>query len=328
MNKKPYKILITGGTGFLGRSLIQKFLSENTLKSNPLVIDLISRQSVVNAAKFFFIPEKKNIIINFHKINITELNSLPSKSYDYVIHAASPSSHERFHKNIPKIERFKTVAMGTYNLLNLSNHYKFKKFLLFSTGAIYSNFSKTAHSENSNLYSKTNDDFSFYTEAKRTSETMTILFSEMNKFKFNIARIFAVVGPGMYLNLNSGYIFSQFLKSSYENKPFVINGNKDSVRSFLDIDDATNFFISLINSDVSNEILNVGSSEAVSLLNLAKKFNAALNKNNQIIFNDLCEKTFLIPDIKKTQKLLNWHQKVGLDESISKIFKFYTDKNL
>ncbi len=327
MNKKPYKILITGGTGFLGKSLIQKFLSENTHKSNPLVIDLISRQSIVNVAKKFYIPEKKNIIINFHKINLNELNSLPSKSYDYVIHAASPSSQERFHKNTPKIERFKTVAIGTYNLLNLSNHYKFKKFLLFSTGAIYSNTSKAAHSENSNLFSKTNDDLSFYTEAKRTSETMTILFSEMNKFKFNIARIFAIVGPGMYLEPNSGYIFSQFIRSSYENKPFIINGNKDSVRSFLDIDDATNFFIGLINSDVSNEILNVGSNEAVSLYNLAKKFNSTLNKNNEIIFNNTSEKTFLIPDIKKNQKLLNWHPKVDLNKSINKLFKFYADMN-
>ena len=83
MNKKPYKILITGGTGFLGKSLIQKFLSENTLKSNPLVIDLISRQSVVNPAKFFFIPEKKNIIINFHKINI--ICKLPSSNGYYLI---------------------------------------------------------------------------------------------------------------------------------------------------------------------------------------------------------------------------------------------------
>jgi nucleoside-diphosphate-sugar epimerase len=320
-------MLITGGTGFLGESLIQKILMENSPKNNPLVIDIITRQSSLNAANFFRIPEEKNILINFHKKNINELDSLPSKSYDYVIHAASPSSQERFQKKNSKIERFKTVAIGTYNLLNLSGRYKFKKFLLFSSGAIYSNDSKGPQSENSHHYSRTNDELSFYSEAKRASETMTVLFSEINKFKFNIARIFAVIGPGMYLKLDSGYIFSQFIKSSYENKPLVIDGNKDSVRSFLDIDDATNFFMKLINSDVSSEVFNVGSNEAISLYDLAKKFNLALKKNNQILFSDAKEKTFLIPDIRKSQQLLNWHPKVNLNESITKIFKIYAKRD-
>lgn len=327
LNKNPYRMLITGGTGFLGESLIKKILMENTPENNPLVIDIISRRPSLNTTNFFSIPDKENIVINFHKKNINELDSLPSKSYDYVIHAASPSSQERFQENISKIERFKTVAIGTYNLLNLSDQYKFKNFLLFSSGAIYSNDSEDPQSENSHKYSRTNDEFSFYSEAKRASETMTILFSEINKFKFNIARIFAVIGPNMYLKLDSGYIFPHFIRSSYENKPLVIQGNKDSVRSFLDIDDATNFFMKLISSDVSNEILNVGSNEGISLYDLAKKFNSVLKKNNQILFSDAKEKTFLIPDIRKSHQLLNWQPKINLNESIIKIFKFYANKN-
>jgi len=319
--RKPYKVLITGGTGFIGKSLVKKILSDSKLEKKYLEIDIISRQTINIKNE---INSKENYVtLNYFKDNINTLNSLPSKKYDYVIHAASPSSEERFRNSLSKIDRFNAVLIGSHNIFSLSNEYKFNNFLLLSSAAIYaSNINEPINEESCN-YSKTDDHFSFYAEAKRASETMALLYSEKNKFTFNIARIFSIIGPGMYLHEDSGYIISNFIRASYFNKPLEIKGNAGSVRSFLDIDDAVNFIRLLMRSNTKNEIINLGSNEKLNLKDLAKKFNTILNKKNKIIYGERVKRDFMFPDISKAKKILNWHPKITLDQSIIKIYEEY-----
>ena len=324
-NKRKYKILLTGGTGFIGKAIINSICQSSKIDAKEIDIDIITRSNNKNYSNK---NEKQVVNINFFQSDIRIINALPSQHYDYVIHAASPSSEERFKKKNSNLDRYNTIYKGTENLLKISNNCKFSKFLFFSSAAIYDNQEDKIITEDTNKYMNSDANLSFYSEAKKASETITLLYSEKNNFKANIIRLFAIVGPNMYLADDSKYIFANFIKSTYEHKNFYINTNPNSKRSFLDIDDCIRFIHSIMDTNVKNEIFNVGSDEAITLFNLAEKFNECLDKENKIICNSINDKiTYLVPNIKKAKNLLGWSPQVCLNDSIIKIFKSYKENS-
>lgn len=320
MIKEKYRVLVTGGTGFIGGAMIQRIINESLSYQRPTEIHVLTRGDY--SSKYY----TSGIEVRYYKANISEINTLPGKKYDLIIHAASPTSGERFSMNYSELDRFKAVVLGTENLLNAMKKSKIDNFLYLSSGAIYG--SEYLHGpRESELYAaSTISSFAFYSEAKRATETMCFLASHDYKFKMNIARIFAIVGPGMYLAENSNYIFTNFIQDSYYRRPYKIKGNFNSKRSFLDIEDCVDALFLVINSTSNGHIYNIGSEEIINLKRLAEKFNTTLNFGLKV---DISEADLegkpnnLYPNVDKIKLELNWRQKYDLKASILKTYEYF-----
>jgi nucleoside-diphosphate-sugar epimerase len=315
-----HNILVTGGTGFIGSALIKKIASQYTQNMERLNIDVISRNRTEK------LQYSKNVTISYHSQALESLTSLPALRYEFVIHAASPTPMERFTGSVSELDRFISVIKGGIALLNLSQKVNFKKLLFLSSGAVYHQVEDILPDEKYQIAPSTLDSFAFYSEAKRAVETLCLLTAQNNNFEVVIARIFAIVGPGMYLNNDSNYIFSSFIRNASDGNPYKINGNSKSIRSFMHIEDCADVLMSILKSGVHKNIYNVGSDEAVTLAQLANLFNSTLDLNWPINFNvneNLIEKSIFVPNIDKIKMDFNWFPKYTLAQSIKETFMDY-----
>ena len=120
-------ILVTGGTGFIGSTLIKEIASQYSEKNKKLNIDVISR----NRSEIF--QYSQDVTISYHAKALESISSLPASEYEFVIHAASPTPAERFGGTVSELDRFKSVIQGSLALLNLSE----KVSLFFGTRIVY-----------------------------------------------------------------------------------------------------------------------------------------------------------------------------------------------
>lgn len=313
-------ILVTGGTGFIGSALIEKIANIYAQEKIKLNIDVISRR------RSGIIQYSQDVSITFHSIALESLSFLPTSEYEFVIHAASPTPMERFSGSVSELDRFKSVIQGSLALLNLSKKIHFKKLLFLSSGAVYQQGDVDLPDEKNRMAPSTLDSFAFYSEAKRAVETLCHLTAQENNFEFVIARVFAIVGPGMYLEDDSNYIFSNFIRDAYNGNPYKINGNSKSIRSFMHIADCVDVLMLILKNGRHNNIYNVGSDEAVSLAQLAKIFNKSLDLNQPLCLNlneSLSEKSIFVPNIDKIKKEFNWFPKYTLADSIKDTYIHY-----
>lgn len=313
-------ILVTGGTGFIGSALIEKIANNYAQEKIKLNIDVISRK------RSEIVEYSQDISITFHSQALESLTSLPASEYEFVIHAASPTPMERFSGSVSELDRFKSVIQGSLALLNLFTKINIKKLLFLSSGAVYKQGDLDLPDEKYHMAPSTLDNFAFYSEAKRAVETLCYLTSQKNNFEFVIARVFAIVGPGMYLEDDSNYIFSNFIKDAYNGTPYKINGNHKSIRSFMHIADCVDVLMLILKNGRHNNIYNVGSDEAVSLARLAKIFNKSLDLNRPLNANlneSISEKSIFVPNIDKIKKEFNWFPKYTLADCIKDTYTHY-----
>ena len=154
MSVKNFKILITGGTGFIGTALINKLItSKKYSQANELEIHVITRKKNMAPIK------SASTLVKFYECDLNLIDRLPSNNYDIVIHAASPSSMERFSNNLSKLDRFNCIVQGTEKLLRLSRTAKFQKLIFISSGAVYGPQNALPPKESNSIAISTNDDF-------------------------------------------------------------------------------------------------------------------------------------------------------------------------
>ena len=245
---KQKKILVTGATGIIGKSLVPVLLSK---KFNCLTISKKTklRKSIMNVHCDITDFEKLNKIINEQKP-------------DVIIHLAGITGNINCEKN-PK-NAFSTNVLGTLNLLNASIKIK-PKIIFASTGEIYGNTRITSNEKSklnpSNVYGKT----------KMLSEILIQNFS--NKFQI----------PSIILRLSYCYSenfpkkgFSLMFKNAIQGKKIQIFGGNQTV-DLLHIDDAVNAIVKSIDYDKSG-IFNIGSGETYYLISIIKKLNKLLIK--------------------------------------------------
>lgn len=318
MQLKNRNWLFTGATGFIGRSLLLKLVELLPINDEKVNIVVISRSIKAITALKKVVGNRANIIaINDDILNIS---TLPHDNYEYVIHAASPGSKDRFSNLNSDLENFEVTFLGTKKILDFSRDCFFGKLLFLSSGAIYGDSVRILHSEDSPYANSPLHSFSNYAEAKRASETLINLYSRQYRFNWAVARIFAVIGEEMYLEENSGYIFSGFVRSTLHNQPLVINGNPESERSFIDIDDCVRYLQAILIDDVSHRVFNIGSVNPMSMMGLAQLFNEVSGKDLPIIASNLDgAASYMCSNIERAINTFGFQPLVPLSKSISKI---------
>jgi dTDP-glucose 4,6-dehydratase len=308
-------LLIIGGTGFFGNSILSYFSKSKTFKKKFNKIIVISRNKL---ATFRYTKNlKKNYSIIKINCDILKLKKLPKA--DYVIYAA-----------ILKNYRDDYLAVKKYTKLAKIYHSS-SKILYTSSGAVYGqqpNKIKGFKENYLNYNKKINFKKSYkknYANFKLKSEK---LFEKLGKFglKVSIARCFAFVGEFLPLNLN--FVIGNIIKNVLDKKVITINAKYRIYRSYMYGDDLVKWLFKILDhADMKCPIYNVGSRNAVSIQKiikiLSKTYNARVNIPK--ITNKISD--YYIPNVNKAKKNIKLKNNYSSLQAVNKTIQLILKKN-
>ena len=296
------KILIIGGTGFIGYHLAKR-----SLKEGWNVTSISTRRP----KKLRYISKVKYIICDITQKNI--LNKKIDKSFEFVVNAGGYVDHSN------KKKTYKSHYLGLKNLTSILLKKPPKSFVQLGSGGEYGK-SKSPHKE-----LVKGKPLSVYYKAKLLSSLHLLKLFEKRKFPSTILRLYQVYGPRQDLNRFIPIIISSCLKS----KKFSCSDGKQ-FRDFIFIDDTVEAIIkSLKNGKARGHILNIGSGKPIEIKKIIKYINKKIKKGTPLygkikLRNDENFKTY--PNIKKAKKLINWEPKISFNYGLKKTINFYNGK--
>jgi len=309
------KIIVTGACGFIGSHLVEKLVA----KGNKVIgVDDLSKGNLDNIKDLL---SNKNF--SFKKIDITKKHSLDFvKSADVIVHLAAAK--------IPRYgDRLSTLLVntkGTETVLEFAKRRK-AKVVFASTSDVYGKNPKLPFSEESDLVLGSSEVARWaYAVSKIFDEQLCFAFSEQHKVPFVILRLFGVYGPKQHRTWRGGPQ-SLFIDQLLENKQIEIHGNGKQTRTFVYIDDVIGAIIKSINSKkANNQIINIGTTHEISIIELGKLIAKLLKKPLKIKkvpyqsftgrkYEDVKRRT---PAIEKAKTMLNWEPKVSLADGLTK----------
>ena len=302
-------ILITGGAGFIGSHLIDKFISK---KYNVIVID-----NLLTGTKKNLDPFLKNE--NFTFLNLDVQNHIEiSQDLDYVLHLASAASPKAYTQH--PINTLKAGSIGTINTLGLAKA-KNAKYLLTSTSEVYGDPQVSPQPETYWGNVNPNGVRSMYDEAKRFAEAAVASYNRIYNLDTRIVRLFNTYGPKM--KINDGRVVTNFISQAISGEDITIYGNGDQTRSFCYVEDTVSGIIKAMESD-SSEVFNIGNPNEITILHLAEKIISLTNSKSQIKFVELPEDDPMQrnPDITKANQKLNWYPEVLLEDGLMKTIEW------
>jgi dTDP-glucose 4,6-dehydratase len=297
------RAVITGGAGFLGSHLCDRFIAE--------AWDVLSLDNQITGVQANLGHLAKNPKFQSRVIDVCEPISIDG-AVDYVLHFASPASPVDYLK-LP-IETMRVGSVGTQNALDLARE-KRAKFFLASTSECYGDPEVSPQPET--YWGNVNPigPRAVYDEAKRFGEAMTMAYHRYFGLDSHIVRIFNTYGPRM--RLNDGRALPNFVHQALTGKPITVFGDGKQTRSFCYVADLIDGIYKLAMSD-EHLPTNVGNPQEITIVEFAEKIREHFENAPKIIFEPLPQDDpkQRCPDISKAKRVLGWSPKVGLAEGL------------
>jgi dTDP-glucose 4,6-dehydratase len=297
------RIVITGGAGFLGSHLCDRFLDRG---DEVVALDNLSTGSVANIEHLF---GRRGF--TFHEQDVSQYVWVPGP-VDAVLHFASPASPVDY-LELP-IQTLKVGSLGTHNTLGLAKA-KRARYLLASTSEIYGD--PEVHPQPESYWGHVNPigPRGVYDEAKRFGEAMTMAYHRAHGLDVRIVRIFNVYGPRM--RPHDGRVVSNFLVQALRGEPLTIYGDGSQTRSFCYVDDEVEGFLALLDADTTGP-LNIGNPGEFTVRELAELVLEVTGSSSEIVHHDLPvdDPRMRQPDLTRTRELLGWEPKIDLREGL------------
>ncbi len=297
------KLLVIGGTGFLGFHIIKE------AKKRKWNVTSISLNK----------PKKKRFLQNvkYKTADITKFHSLKKKikgNYDFVINAGGYGKHPDFGNSGDKL--FKSHFLGVTNLSKIFSKKKIKKFIQIGSSSEYGN-ATAPQSENASCSPKTP-----YALAKFSCTNFLQSVYRANGFPVTILRFFLVYGQSQ----DNNRILPQIITNCLKNKKFPVTKG-DQYCDFCFIDDVVQgIFKTLHSKKVKGEVLNIGSGKPVKIKYIVNLICKIIGKG-QPQFGKLKYKKGinmkLYPDIRKAKKIIGWKPKINFFQGIKKTIATY-----
>jgi dTDP-glucose 4,6-dehydratase len=305
------RTVITGGAGFVGSHLCERFLAEG---DEVLCVDNLLTGHRSNIAHLMDNPR-----FRFLMHNISEPLQI-DEPVDNVLHFASPASPSDYLAH--PIPTLKVGALGTHNALGLAKA-KDARFLLASTSEIYGD--PEVHPQREEYWGHVNPigPRGCYDEAKRFAEAITMAYHRYHGVKTRIVRIFNTYGPRM--RLNDGRVLPAFMGQVLRGEPLTVFGKGDQTRSFCYVTDLVDGIYRLLHADFS-EPVNLGNPSEITVLELAKEIIAMVEgTKSAIVFNPLPQDDpkRRRPDITRAQTLLGWNPTVDRSEGFRRTLEYF-----
>ncbi len=305
-------VLITGGAGFLGSHLCDRFLKEGY---KVICMDNLITGVLSNISNFEKTPNFK-----FIKHDVSKYIDIDDK-IDIVLHFASPASPIDY-LNYP-IQTLKVGSLGTHNALGVAKSKK-AAFLLASTSEIYGD--PKIHPQPESYYGHVNcvGPRGVYDEAKRFAEAITMAYHKTHGINTHIVRIFNTYGPRM--RKKDGRAIPNFISQVLKDEPITVYGKGTQTRSFCFVSDLIEGLYLLSQSDIHDPV-NIGNPVELNIIDLAKKIIKLTGSKSKIIHKELPQDDPKVrqPDIRKARKALSWQPKIKLEEGLKETIKWFIE---
>jgi dTDP-glucose 4,6-dehydratase len=307
------RTLITGGAGFIGSHLCERFLAEghdvvcldNFITGNPVNI-----QHLQGNPRFTFV--RHNIS------NPVEIDG----AIDNILHFASPASPVDYLRH--PIPTLKVGSLGTHNSLGLAKA-RNARFLLASTSEVYGDPER--HPQREDYWGNVNPIGirGVYDEAKRFAEAMTMAYHRSHGINTHIVRIFNTYGPRM--RLDDGRVVPNLMGQALRGEPLTVYGDGSQTRSFCFVSDLVEGIYRLLHADF-HEPVNLGNPNEVSILDFAKEIASLSGKQCKIEHRPLPQDDPKVrkPDITRARTLLGWEPKVDRHDGMKQTMEFFRSK--
>jgi dTDP-glucose 4,6-dehydratase len=297
------RVLITGGAGFLGSHLCDRFLAEG---HQVVAMDNFITGHPDNIAHLMGRPG-----FEFVQHDVTNFMYVQG-AVDGVLHFASPASPvDYLEQPIPTL---KVGSLGTHKALGLAKA-KGARFLIASTSEVYGD--PQVHPQPETYWGNVNPvgPRGVYDEAKRFAEAMTMAYHRFHGVETRIVRIFNTYGPRM--RPGDGRVVSNFIVQALRGQPLSIYGDGSQTRSFCYVDDLVEGIYRLFHSDRS-EPTNVGNPHEFTVRELAERVLSITGSSSVLDSLPLPEDDPKVrrPDITVARQVLGWEPRVQLDEGL------------
>ena len=304
------RAVITGGAGFLGSHLCDRFIANGW---EVLCLDNLVTGSEANIAHLLPHPR-----FRFARHDVTRYIDVPGP-VEAVLHFASPASPPDYLR-IP-IPTLKVGALGSHNSLGLALAKK-ARFLLASTSECYGDPDVSPQAESYWGHVNPIGPRGVYDEAKRFAEAITMAYHRYHGVDTRIVRIFNTYGPRM--RLNDGRALPNFLHQALAGEPITVYGDGKQTRSFCYVSDLIEGIYLLLESN-EHEPVNIGNPHEITILEFAERVRDLAGAKVPIVFHELPQDDpkRRCPDIGKARRILDWEPKVGLEEGLQLTHEYF-----
>ncbi len=308
------KVLITGGAGFLGSHLCDKFIKEGF---HVIAMDNLLTGDLNNISHLFPLEN-----FEYYHHDVTKFVHIPGQ-LDYILHFASPASPIDYLK-MP-IQTLKVGALGTHNLLGLAKA-KNSRILVASTSEVYGD--PLVHPQTEDYWGNVNPvgPRGVYDEAKRFLEAITMAYHNFHKVETRIVRIFNTYGPRM--RVDDGRALPAFFSQAMRGEGITIFGDGSQTRSFCFVDDLVEGIYRLLFSDYPLPV-NIGNPDEISIKEFGQEIlDIVQNPKAFLTYKPLPEDDPKVrkPDISKAKEILKWQPKVDRRQGLEITFEYFKEK--
>ena len=307
------RTLITGGAGFIGSHLCERFLADGhevIAVDNFITGDLANLDHLRGDPKFKFVGHDVSNPLKYRD------------KLDIVLHFASPASPVDYLEY--PIQTLKVGSLGTHNTLGLAKHHG-ARYLIASTSEVYGD--PLEHPQTESYWGNVNPVGirGVYDEAKRFSESMTMAYHRVHKLHTHIIRIFNTYGERM--RLNDGRVLPNFMYQALMGQPITVYGDGKQTRSFQYVSDLVEGICRLLKTDF-HEPVNLGNPAEITIQQFAEEVKKLAGSTSSIVYKPLPldDPKVRQPDITRARQLLGWEPKVGREDGLKRTMDYFKKK--
>ena len=307
------RILVTGGSGFLGASLCERLVQaghEVICLDNLLTSSIDNIEHLLGSGNFKFIEH-----------DVTEPIRL---EVDEIYNLACPASPIHYQAN--PIKTMKTSVLGMIHVLGMAKRCG-ARVLQASTSEIYGDPDVHPQPESYRGLVNTLGPRACYDEGKRAAEALCSDYRRSHDVEVRIARIFNTYGPGMATN--DGRVVSNFILQTLRGEPVTVYGDGSQTRSFCYRDDLIEGLVRLMAVDGKEpRPVNLGNPEECSMLDLVQAVARACGREAAVTYQPIPndDPKQRCPDITRARELLNWSPAVSLQEGLQRTVSWFQNQ--
>lgn len=307
----PKRVLITGGAGFLGSHLCDRYI-----RAGWEVICLDNFHTG-NRRNIQHLRDHENFELVRHDVTKPYMAEV-----DLILNFACPASPVHYQSN--PIKTLKTSLMGALNMLGLAKRVG-ARIVQASTSEVYGD--PNIHPQPESYWGHVNPVGirSCYDEGKRAAETLFFDYHRIHKVEARVVRIFNTYGPRMAIN--DGRVVSNFIVQALKGEDITIYGQGQQTRSFCYVDDLIDGIIKVCHQDETIGPVNIGNADEFTVKELAEKVIKLTSSSSKITYLSLPEDDPMTrrPDLALAKSICGYEPKVSLDEGLRKTISYFSE---
>jgi len=314
-------IFITGGSGLFGRWFVNALLDANQRLGVDIKATILTRNP---EALFLNSPDDyKDSALTLLQGDVQDF-TFPPESYSHILHMATTSAHETFAGEDP-LEKFHMLVKGTERVLKFAGTCGARKVLFTSSGVAYGAYPDEMQRVPESYQGApiSTDSASALAQGKRAAEFLCSYYAQKYQFDYTVARCFSFIGPELPIDIH--YAIGNFIRDALYTPVITVKGDGTPMRSFLYLSDLVHWLLALLVDGRSETIYNVGSDQAISILDLAYLVRDIIAPNKEIVVLGNSDhnignfgRNWYVPDTNLARTELNLEVQISLQDAIIK----------